>query len=94
MNWGRAWKAALEWFFWSTLWVISGVVLMFFGASIIGLSFNVLDFANGTFFSGNIVGVIIILIGFVIATLGTVAAFFKVNAEVCGEEVSDYLPKK
>lgn len=91
MNWSRAWSAAISWFGYTFLFGILGVAIIFIGISTAGINLQNLTSPNMRENSEVILGLIEILVGLVVAVLGAVASFFKVNSEITGEEVSDYL---
>ena len=89
VGWGRAFKGAIGWFAYSLIWLVTGGVLM-----IIGL---VTAFASLGFVSSPILivpielglpmGIVLFVIGLVIASLGSRAANYKVISEMVAEEV-------
>ncbi len=92
VKWGRAWRGAGAWLGWTILWGIAGIALYAVGVWVIGTS--IVDSAqyiqNGDYTSvlgSAIVSAVLMLAGGLIVTLGSIAAFFKVNSEIVSEEV-------
>lgn len=91
MTWGRAFRAAGAYLGWSIVWLIVGGTFALAGlATIVGsIAYSSYSYFGGTNYSWGrlIAGAILILIGYLIAGLGLMAAFFKINSEVVSEEV-------
>jgi len=89
VKWGRAWRAAGAWLGWSIVWGIVGIIFIVVGFVIIGESAVNLS-GNFNYFAGGAAGgTILIIIGGLIWGLGSVAAFFKINAEVVADEMKN-----
>ena len=89
VGWGRAFKGAIGWFVYSLIWLVTGGVLM-----IIGLiaAFASLGFVGSPIMIipielGLPMGIVLFVLGLVIASLGSRAANYKVISEMVAEEV-------
>jgi hypothetical protein len=85
VTWGRAFRGALAYILWSIIWIIIGAVII-----VGGIYFGYISGTYGPF--GIPVpnfGIIIaaVIIGYIIISLGAIAALFKILAEITAEEV-------
>jgi hypothetical protein len=98
VSWGRAWRGAGARFGWNIVWGIAGIAI--FGAGLFIMisavsSIAAFDPYRGFNYNGiigsSIVGVALMLVGWIIQTLGSWATFFKINSEIVAEEVNRQL---
>jgi hypothetical protein len=99
VTWGRAWRASGARLGWSIVWGIAGWAV--FGVGLFVLFYTV--FSNAYSFSpyygynfGNVLagligGIVLMVAGQIITTLGSWATFFKISSEVVSEEVCKQL---
>ena len=89
VTWGRAWNGAFAWLAWTIIYGIAGVILFAIGFFLMVGSLNNLASFSVDFSNVNLVsGFLFVVIGWIIVALGAIAAFFKINSEIIGEEVN------
>ncbi|RLE75775.1 MAG: hypothetical protein DRJ56_05195 [Thermoprotei archaeon] len=101
-TWGSAFKTALKIVLMSIIWGIVGLVMMFIGIAIAGLP-ALMTLAGHAGIVGPgypgiapelamgqvMVGVILVIIGYAITLLGTIATFLKYSAEYYASEMEE-----
>lgn len=95
-TWGSAFVTAFKILLMSIVWYIVGIVLILAGAATMGpaiqsLLASITGFPSGAplvDFSSLIFGLVLIIIGFLIAVLGAIATFLKYSAEYYAKEIT------
>jgi len=94
VSWGRAFRAAGAWLIYSIVWFVTGLVLIFVGLSLLSLPFFTPPFGGPPIAPNSplstpspVLGIVLIVVGAVIVSLGSIAALIKVFSEVVAEEV-------
>lgn len=93
VSWSKALNASLKIIGYSIIWWIVGGIIMIIGFSMIGNQMNlpnVLMSGKAPNFASILAGIIIVAI-YIIAIIGSLAAFMKVFTELNVEEVSKHL---
>ena len=85
VSWGRAFRGAAGIVGFAIIWWFVGGILVVAGVFISGFV-SQLSMGSASMAS-MVIGVILILIGYIIGILGTLAAFLKVLPEIVAEEV-------
>jgi hypothetical protein len=86
VSWGRAFRGAAGIVGFAIIWWIVGLIIIVAGVIVSGMGFS-LSYPTSTSLVGMLVGAILILIGYIIGILGTLAAFLKILPEMVAEEV-------
>jgi len=86
VSWGRAFKGAGGIVGFAIVWWFIGGVVIGAGFYLSGLGY-MFSLSPSASFAGMLLGFVLILIGTIIGTLGTLAAFVKVLSEIVAEEV-------
>jgi hypothetical protein len=88
VTWGRAWRAAGAWFGWSLVWGFVGIIFIVAGALVIAGSAVYSIYGGVNYLTGGMAGgFVLMVIGWLIMILGSMAAYFKVGSEIIAEEV-------
>ena len=91
-GWGSAFATAFKIVIMSIVWIIVGLVLVFIGLSMVGMPFYPGPTTHvpriGLTGTG-LIGIIIMIIGYAILFLGTLASFLKYSAEYYAEEIRE-----
>ncbi len=97
VTWGRAWRGAGARLGWNIVWGIAGFVVFGIGVYVAVSAFlptydpyyGYTSYNNPV--GGLIGGIVLMIIGYVVASLGSWATFFKINSEIMSEEVCKQL---
>lgn len=91
IGWGGAFGYALKYIVYTILWLIIGGIFIVAGSMMIGLSFTSYTSApmNLNYIISNvgkfITGIILIIIGWIIMFLGSMASYFKIMSKLIRE---------
>lgn len=99
-SWGSAFAAALKILLMCAVWYIIGLIIIVTGLAAMGSSLQALMQsmmgspygAPQVDFTGLVAGLVLIIVGLTIASLGSIATFLKYSAEYYAREIIRYLP--
>jgi hypothetical protein len=88
VTWGRAWRAAGAWFGWSLVCGFVGIIFIVAGALVISGSAVYSIYGGVNYLAGDMAGgIVLMVIGWFIIILGSMAAYFKISSEIIAQEV-------